>query len=96
LNNQHDVEEFLDSIKCHHTNPANAQEMAENIYGIELTNLFFGRYTKKMWALDLSELPASILARLPVRYDDNRNYFNDKIQAMPEQGYVKWTPKSGQ
>ncbi|MGZ8543605.1 MAG: UDP-galactopyranose mutase, partial [Kaistella sp.] len=32
--------------------------------------------------------PPEILARLPVRYDDNRNYFNDKIQAMPEEGYV--------
>ncbi len=88
LNNEEDVKNFLDSIKCHHAAPANALEMAENIYGSELTKLFFGRYTKKMWAMELSELPAEVLARLPVRYDDNRNYFNDKIQAMPEQGYV--------
>ncbi len=66
----------------------NAQEVAENIYGIELTKLFFGRYTKKMWGMGLSDLPPEVLARLPIRYDDNRNYFNDKIQAMPEQGYL--------
>lgn len=88
LKNEEEVKNFLDSIKCQHKTPANAQEMGENIYGIELTRLFFGRYTKKMWAIELSELPPEILARLPVRYDDNRNYFNDKIQAMPEQGYV--------
>jgi UDP-galactopyranose mutase len=88
LKNDGDVKDFLNSIKCHHAAPANAQEMSENIYGTELTKLFFGRYTKKMWAMELSELPAVVLARLPVRYDDNRNYFNDKIQAMPEQGYV--------
>ncbi len=89
LKNKEEVRLFLDRIKCHHVNPSNAQEMAENIYGVELTKLFFGRYTKKMWAMELRELPADVLARLPVRYDDNSNYFNDKIQALPEQGYHK-------
>lgn len=88
LKTEEDVKNFLDTIKCHHPYPVNARQMAENIYGIELTEMFFARYTKKMWAMDLSELPAEVLSRLPVRYDDNRNYFNDKIQAMPEQGYL--------
>ena len=88
LNNEDDVKKFLDTIKCHHSAPTNAQQIAENIYGIELTKLFFGRYTKKMWGMGLSDLPSEVLARLPIRYDDNRNYFNDKIQAMPEQGYL--------
>ena len=88
LKNEGEVKDFLNTIKCHHLNPKNARELAENIYGVELTELFFARYTQKMWAMDLSELPAEILARLPVRYDDNSNYFNDKIQAMPAYGYI--------
>jgi UDP-galactopyranose mutase len=88
LKNEEEVKNFLDSLKCHHQKPSNAQEMAENFYGIELTQLFFGVYTKKMWAMELNELPAEVLARLPIRYDDNHNYFNDKIQAMPAQGYL--------
>jgi UDP-galactopyranose mutase len=88
LNYAEDVKRFLDTLKCQHTMPTNAQQMAENIYGIELTQLFFGRYTQKMWGMALSELPAQVLARLPVRYDDNRHYFNDKIQAMPQHGYI--------
>jgi UDP-galactopyranose mutase len=79
---------FLDQIRCHHDNPANAQQIAENFFGPELTQLFFARYTQKMWNIGLSQLPAEVLKRLPVRYDDNPNYFNDKIQAMPKHGYI--------
>jgi UDP-galactopyranose mutase len=88
LTHEDEVKLFLGTLKCQHIKPSNAQEIAENIYGVELTQLFFGRYSQKMWALALSELPPGVLARLPVRYDDNNQYFNDKIQTMPAQGYV--------
>lgn len=88
LSDEASVRDFLDGIRCRYDHPANALQVAENIYGPELTQLFFGRYTRKMWGMDLSELPAEVLKRLPVRFDDNRDYFNDKIQAMPKQGYI--------
>lgn len=88
LTDEASVIAFLDQIRCHHDNPANAQQIAENFFGPELTQLFFARYTQKMWGIDLSQLPAEVLKRLPVRYDDNPNYFNDKIQAMPKHGYI--------
>lgn len=89
LNNEMEVKAFLETIRSHHSNPANAQQVAENIFGRELTQLFFARYTKKMWGIELSDLPPEILARLPVRYDDNPNYFNDKFQALPKHGYLQ-------
>ncbi|OAI07555.1 FAD-dependent oxidoreductase [Methylomonas methanica] len=82
------VKAFLDTIRSQHDNPANALQVAESLYGPELTQLFFGRYTRKMWGIDLAELPTDVLKRLPVRYDDNCNYFNDKIQALPKHGYL--------
>ena len=88
LKNRTDVEAFLDRLKEHHKKPDNARHMAENIYGKELVELFFSRYTKKMWALELEELPCSVFARLAVRYDDQSGYFDDTYQAMPAQGYV--------
>ena len=89
LRDEADVMAYLDKIRRPHKYPDNAQEVAESIYGKELTQLFFARYTKKMWGIELSELPASVLQRLPVRYDDNPNYFNDKIQVMPKHGYIR-------
>jgi len=88
LQNEAEVKAFLDTQCSHHAHPANALEVAENVFGSELTQLFFGRYTLKMWGLQLSELPAAVLQRLPVRYDDNCDYFNDRFQAMPKNGYL--------
>ncbi|MDP2178141.1 UDP-galactopyranose mutase [Methylicorpusculum sp.] len=88
LTDEADVKAFLETLRCHHKHPANAREMAENIYGVELTELFFARYTLKMWGMSLSDLASEVLARLPVRYDDNVNYFDDKIQVMPAHGYL--------
>ena len=50
---------------------------------------FFRPYTRKMWGLDPKKLSISIGARLPVRTDDNVNYFNDNFQALPKYGYTK-------
>lgn len=68
--------------------PRSALEHLHSVYGSELTALFFGNYTRKMWDLDLSELPASVVARLPLRYDDNPYYFNDRYQMLPKDGYT--------
>jgi UDP-galactopyranose mutase len=38
--------------------------------------------------MEPSELPASILKRLPLRFDYNDNYFNHKYQGIPEDGYT--------
>ena len=51
-----------------------ARDVAEGHFGNKLTELFFARYTKKMWDLDLEELPAAVLRRLPIRYDHDDGY----------------------
>ncbi|MDT1842919.1 UDP-galactopyranose mutase, partial [Acinetobacter baumannii] len=50
---------------------------------------FFKTYTIKQWGLHPSELPASILKRLPVRFNYDDNYFNHKYQGMPANGYTE-------
>ena len=58
--------------------------------GRELTDLFFRPYTKKMWAMDLSETAAAVVQRLQIRTDRDDRYFpNDSFQAMPAQGYTR-------
>lgn len=49
---------------------------------------FFKGYTIKQWGVSPSELPASILKRLPVRFNYDDNYFNHKYQGMPKNGYT--------
>lgn len=82
------VSDFLDSLRLDIPSPRNAEEHLQSLYGPELTELFFGRYTRKMWALELVELPISVVARLPMRRDANPYYFNDSFQMMPRDGYT--------
>jgi UDP-galactopyranose mutase len=42
----------------------------------------------KQWGCHPRELPASILKRLPVRFNYDDNYFFHKFQGMPENGYT--------
>ena len=82
------TERYLATVTLRHDDPGNAREMAESKFGRELTELFFARYTKKMWGLALEDLPASVLARLPIRTDAADGYFTDRFQAMPKHGYT--------
>ena len=80
--------DFLESIRTHHERPENSWEHLTNIYGEKISELFFSRYTKKMWGLDLKNLPISIVSRIPVRTNKERGYFNDSHQYMPKLGYT--------
>jgi UDP-galactopyranose mutase len=58
--------------------------------GVTLTDLFFRPYTKKMWALDLEELDAAVVKRIPIRTDDEDRYFpTDRFQMLPRDGYTQ-------
>jgi UDP-galactopyranose mutase len=69
-------------------NPQTFEEQALKFVGRELYEAFFKTYTIKQWGLQPSELPASILKRLPVRFNYDDNYFNHKYQGMPAEGYT--------
>ncbi|MCU0635325.1 MAG: UDP-galactopyranose mutase [Gemmatimonadaceae bacterium] len=72
--------------------PVALQRTSEDVIvgtvGRELYELFFRKYTRKQWALDPSELDASVTARVPVRTNRDDRYFLDRHQAMPRDGYT--------
>ena len=68
--------------------PQTFEEQAQRFVGNDLYEAFFKGYTQKQWGCEPSELPASILKRLPVRFNYNDNYFFHKFQGMPENGYT--------
>ena len=69
--------------------PANFEEQALKFLGRELYKTFFYGYTKKQWGCEPRDLPASILKRLPVRFDYNDNYYNSTFQGIPAEGYTE-------
>lgn len=71
------------------TEPRNFEEQALRFIGRPLYEAFFRGYTLKQWGVDPTRLPASILKRLPVRFNYDDNYFAHRYQGMPEEGYTK-------
>lgn len=73
--------------------PQNFEEQAISMIGSELYEAFFKGYTRKQWGVEPTELPASILKRLPLRFNYNDNYFNHQYQGMPKEGYTEMVAK---
>lgn len=84
-----EAREFLASLgDTSIAEPQNFEEQALRFVGRELYEAFFKGYTTKQWGMDPRELPASILKRLPVRFNYDDNYYNSTFQGMPKNGYT--------
>jgi len=68
--------------------PATFEDQALAMIGGDLYETFFRGYTRKQWGREPRELPASVLKRLPLRFDYDDTYFAHPHQAMPEEGYT--------
>lgn len=69
--------------------PKNLEEQAIHLVGRDVYEKLIKGYTEKQWGRECKELPACILRRLPVRYTYDNNYFNDRYQGIPEEGYTR-------
>ena len=69
--------------------PQSFEEQALRFIGKDLYRAFFHDYTIKQWGIEPKYLPASILKRLPVRFNYNDNYFSHRHQGMPAEGYTR-------
>ena len=75
------------------TEPRNFEEQALKFLGRELYENFFYGYTRKQWGVEPTELPASVLKRLPVRFNYDDNYYNQRFQGIPIEGYTRIVEK---
>jgi UDP-galactopyranose mutase len=83
------VEEFFKSVAEPKENIRTSEDVIVSKIGRELYEKFFRNYTRKQWALDPSELDASVTARVPTRTNRDDRYFTDAYQAMPLHGYTR-------
>ena len=69
---------------------SNLEEKAISLIGRPLYEAFIRGYTAKQWQTDPTKLSADIISRLPVRYNFDNRYFNDKYEGLPVDGYTAW------
>ena len=67
--------------------PRNLEEQALKLVGRDVYEKIVKGYTEKQWGRPCTELPAFIIRRLPLRFTYDNNYFRDRWQGIPVDGY---------
>jgi UDP-galactopyranose mutase len=83
-----EVHKKLESVRIKNDNPANLEEWILDKVGYDIYEIFFRGYTTKQWGRQPKDLPASIIKRLPIRFNFNDNYYSDCYQGVPIGGYT--------
>ncbi len=79
---------FMAAQTAYIPDPQTFEEQALAFVGPDLYAAFFKGYTEKQWGMSPANLPASILKRLPLRFNYDDNYFAHRHQGMPRDGYT--------
>ena len=80
----------IEADSTHELSDDNFESKAISSIGKSLYESLFRGYTQKQWQLDPRLLPASVFGRLPVRFNLDNSYFNDRYQGLPINGYEAW------
>ena len=88
-----ELEKYMEKWNKTIEEPKNVEEVAIKYVGKKLYKKLIKGYTEKQWGCKCSDLPTDILKRIPIRKEWNNNYFNDKYQGIPENGYTEIVEK---
>ncbi|MDP9054009.1 MAG: UDP-galactopyranose mutase [Acidobacteriota bacterium] len=84
-----ELETWFASVAEHRPSLQTSEDVVVSRVGRDLYEKLFRGYTRKQWGLDPSELDSSVIARIPVRTNQDDRYFTDTFQAMPLHGFTR-------
>lgn len=84
-----ELEAYFNKVRIPIKNPQNAEEQVISQVGLDLYEKIYKKYTTKQWNIDPKKLLPEVTGRIPVRYNNDDRYFNDKYQLMPKYGYTR-------
>lgn len=82
-----EAKEKIEEQRLSIAEPANLEEQALSTVGRDIYETLIKGYTEKQWGRSCKNLPASILKRIPLRYEEDDRYFTDRYQGIPKNGY---------
>ena len=89
LANEAEVQALLAAQAEPITTPKNAGDHLRSQIGPTLTDLFVRPDPRKMWGMELEEMDAAVVKRIPLRSDSSADYFpDDRFQVLPKDGYT--------
>ena len=72
----------------HLDSPKNLEEEALSMVGTDVYEKLVRHYTQKQWGRPCTQLPAFLIRRIPLRFNFDNNYYEDRFQGIPEGGYT--------
>ena len=84
-----DAKNFINKKRIKIKNIRNSEDFILSKLGKEIYENFYKNYTIKQWGKHPRELDKSICGRLPIRFNRNCFYVNEKMRFMPKHGYTK-------
>lgn len=85
--------DFLSKKKINIRHPKNSEELILSKLGKEIYEKFYKNYTLKQWGIHPKNLSKDIAGRIPIRFNRDNKYVNEKIQVMPKDGYTEMFKK---
>lgn len=83
-----EAHDAIERTRVPNDHPKNLEEHVLNLVGRDIYEKLVRGYTEKQWGRPCSELPASIMRRIPLRFTYDNNYFRDPLQGIPKGGYT--------
>ncbi len=88
LKNKKDAVKLLKNKKMQIKNIRNSEDFILSRLGKEIYENFYKNYTIKQWGIHPKNLDKSVVGRLPIRFNRNPFYVDQKLRVMPKNGYT--------
>ena len=79
---------FLKKKIVKNKKPKNSEELILSKLGKEIYENFYKNYTTKQWGISPKKLDKSVAGRVPIRFNRNPFYVNEKLKLMPKKGFT--------
>ena len=83
------AKKFIKDLQIKKKKIKNSEDFILYKLGKEIYENFYKNYTIKQWGIHPKNLHKNIVGRLPIRFNRNPYYVNQKLKVMPKHGYTK-------
>ena len=86
--NEREAKKFIKTLQIKKNKIDNSEDFILSKLGKEIYENFYKNYTIKQWGVHPKKLDKSIVGRLPIRFNRDPYYVNQKLKVMPKEGYT--------
>jgi len=87
------AKKFLKKISVKKIKKNNFQNYLLSKIGKKLFDKFYKNYSLKQWGINTNRINTSVAKRIPIRFNNNKNYISAKYKFMPKYGFTSMFKK---